>query len=165
MNFSKLFRAVVINSMQSGFRRAGHRLENGENTIEVDESQIPLIENDPNLVLKETTEVLVDVGMQIAADKLGVDTNDLKTTVATTFAILGLGGKEIVLDSSGLAEELQPFAAVLAEMEGLETLETRPNCKDMAFEVDGKPVTPSKEQADAVWQWYQEQLANQQDAE
>jgi len=74
-----LFKTVVVNTMQSGFRRAGVRLDKGTNELELDEKQLVLFNRDPNLkvdVLDVIKDSIVDSAINsvtaLVAQKTGV---------------------------------------------------------------------------------------------
>lgn len=90
MQLNSLFKAIVINGMGKGFRRAGISLDTGTNDVEINVNQLKQMEADPNLtvdVLETVKESFIDAAqdavLALAAAKLNVP-------LATVIAIVDL---------------------------------------------------------------------------
>lgn len=87
-----LFKAVVINGMGKGFRRAGISLTTGTNDVEINVNQLQQMEADPNLtvdVLETVKESLVDAAQDAV---LTLTAAKLNLPLATVISVIDLVG-------------------------------------------------------------------------
>ena len=154
-----LLAAVINSAMPTGYRRAGHAFEKGENQLEIDEAQLAKIKQDHNLLVQsaEPLEPVKDHTTQGSMD------ND---RVGKSVDVGGLDA--VALDLSAAPEELATFIACIHDLAKESPLSKKPNCDQIAFtyvsDKDDAGIeqqrTPSGAERDAAWDWYQDNVVN-----
>lgn len=109
MFITKLFKAVVTNTVREGFRRGGVALKKGENELELDENQVQIFKDDPHMDIKNITP------LELVEDSLVDTAKDIALTIAS--ARLGL-----------------PLATIVAVIDLVELLRNDNNAKDDLIE-------------------------------
>ena len=152
-----LLTAIIISAMHTGYRRANIAFDKGENTVEVDESQLAKIEQDINLLV------------QSAEPLEASEDNQTQGNVDNDHVGDGINSEdEIHLDDAlfdNAPPELMHFIINLHLLHQETPLTEAPKCADLACEFIGednksKMVKPSANQRDAAWTWYQENVIN-----
>lgn len=143
---------LVVSSQPSGYRRAGLRLENGENKLPAEQittEQLETLEADPRLAVS-----LIAQASEETTSTPNVVTGNICTTV-----------DGIELDLEGVDEALHPFIGVMA----IEQFEKKPTVEQLAISIsdteNGEKVTgelkPTAAQRDAAWNVYQAAIKTQ----
>ncbi|GLX86370.1 hypothetical protein tloyanaT_26230 [Thalassotalea loyana] len=141
----------VLSAMHNGYRRAGFDLKKGKNELEVTQAQFEQLDADPNLsVSKLDNDAIKDNRDSQGGGPSGLSPDDI-----------------VMVDLEKAPANLAPFIASIIALAGEGgSMAKRPSCKELAVEVDvdGKleAITPSKEDADAAFAWYQENVVSKQ---
>lgn len=131
----------VFNSRHTGYRRGGVSLTQGQNEFGVNElphSALEAMQADPQLqVQMPQTDSAVNEGASMDTQSVGDD---------------------LILDCSGAPEGLEHIIASIHLLNDKSPLTKKPKCDELAFTVEGVEgeQTPTAEQRDAAWTWYQE---------
>ena len=152
-----LLTAIIISAMHTGYRRANIAFDKGENTVEVDESQLALIEQDSNLLVQSAEPIEPTTHNQTQGN---MDNDPMGDGVTSE--------DEIHLDDAlfdNAPPELMHFIISLHLLNQEAPLTKAPKCDELECEfVDednkSKMVKPSAVQRDAAWTWYQENVIN-----
>jgi hypothetical protein len=130
--------------MHAGYRRAGFALEKGENTLEVTEEQFAQLNDDPN--------VAVQVNDPLQSASVGKPEPPIDAPLNTQ------SQQDIELNVAAAPEELIPWLEKMIGMSIKDPLIKKPNCDHLTINVDGQSLTPSANERDAAWAWYQANL-------
>ncbi|MEK0158684.1 HI1506-related protein [Pseudoalteromonas piscicida] len=132
---------TVHNPRQQHYHRAGFKFESGKTELsaeQLSEDALAILRADPHIRVTENSPV------EFASQGNGVDSQSV--------------GDDLILDLSGAPEELAHIIAAIHALNAETPLTKPPKVADLACEVDGveELVTPTAEQRDAAWAWYQE---------
>jgi hypothetical protein len=178
LNKLSLVAVAILCAMPSGYRRAGFSLEQGKNSLDVNQDQFEALDADKNL----TVTVVSDNANAFADDfnngdledqitylkKVNADQQEiidsLRNELADVLAdnhvdtLADLTGVVIdtdELDCSSAPQALHHWIAVIDDLNKESPLTKKPNCDLLTITVDDNSVTPTAAERDDAWAWYQ----------
>jgi hypothetical protein len=131
-----LLAAVIISAMHTGYRRAGIAFDKGENTVDVDETQLLQIEQDSNLLVQSATPFEPNTDNSTQGD---VDAGSVG---------------DVTIDLTNAPQALNAIIAAIHAKQCQAPLAKKPNCDEFG----GLKV--SGDERDAAWAWYQDNVIN-----
>ncbi|KZX01002.1 hypothetical protein JL49_08065 [Pseudoalteromonas luteoviolacea] len=134
---------TVHNPRQQHYHRAGFKFESGKTELspeQLTEGALAILHADPHLRVTENSPV------ELASQGASVDTQSV--------------GDDLILDCSGAPEGLEHIIASIHLLNDKSPLTKKPKCDELTFTVEGVDgeQTPTAEQRDAAWTWYQENV-------
>lgn len=131
---------TVHNPRQQHYHRAGFKFESGKTELSAEqltEDALAILRADPHIRITENSPVS-PAGEGACVDASGV-------------------GDDLILDLSGAPEELAHVIAAIHTLNAETPLTKPPKVADLACEVEGvgELVTPTADERDAAWDWYQ----------
>lgn len=133
----------VFNSKHTGYRRGGISLTKGQNTFNVGELSSTALE-----------AMDADPRLQVQVPEANSGTHEGTSVDASSV------GDDLILDCSGAPEGLEHIIASIHLLNDKSPLTKKPKCDELTFTVEGVDgeQTPTAEQRDAAWTWYQENV-------
>jgi hypothetical protein len=142
---SSILSACIMCAMHTGYRRAGIAFDKGENTVEIDETQLVQIEQDKNLLVQsvESIEPGSNNDTQGNVDDGLLDSSVKKPSLDNT-----------TLDLAHAPEALNAIIATIHAKNCETPLTKKPNCDEFG------ELKVSGADRDAAWDWYQDNVVN-----